>query len=138
MAKQKKLKRAEQADEPQTGRLGQFGSAIAQIAEEKGIDKKKVLEAIESALAAAYKKDYGRRGQHIRAQFDEITGGAEFFLVKEVVDETTRVFEPEEPADAEATRGEEGKIAKEKKFEEKIGFQYNVEDNGALFVKIND
>ncbi|MFH0930298.1 MAG: transcription termination factor NusA [Candidatus Moraniibacteriota bacterium] len=102
MAKQKKLKRPEQTDESQTGRLGQFGSAIAQIAEEKGIDKKKVLEAIESALAAAYKKDYGRRGQHIRAQFDEITGGADFFLVKEVVDETTRVFELEEPADAEA------------------------------------
>jgi N utilization substance protein A len=101
MAKQKKLKRTEQTDESQTGRLGQFGSAIAQIAEEKGIDKKKVLEAIESALAAAYKKDYGRRGQHIRAQFDEITGGANFFLVKEVVDETTRVFELEEPADAE-------------------------------------
>ena len=96
MAKQKKLKKTEASDESQTGRLGQFGSAIAQIAEEKGIDKGKVIEAIESALAAAYKKDYGRRGQHIRAQFDEITGGADFFLVKEVVDETTRVFEPEE------------------------------------------
>lgn len=96
MAKQKKLKKTEASDESQTGRLGQFGSAIAQIAEEKGIDKKKVIEAIESALAAAYKKDYGRRGQHIRAQFDEITGGSDFFLVKEVVDETTRVFEPEE------------------------------------------
>lgn len=102
MAKQKKLKKTEASDESQTGRLGQFGSAIAQIAEEKGIDKKKVIEAIESALAAAYKKDYGRRGQHIRAQFDEITGGADFFLVKEVVDETTRVFEPEEE-EADAT-----------------------------------
>jgi len=102
MAKQKKLKKVEQSDESQTGRLGQFGSAIAQISEEKGIDKKKVIEAIESALAAAYKKDYGRRGQHIRAQFDEVTGGADFFLVKEVVDETTRVFEPEEEGDANA------------------------------------
>ena len=119
MAKQKKLKKTEATDESQTGRLGQFGSAIAQIAEEKGIDKQKVIEAIESALAAAYKKDYGRRGQHIRAQFDEVTGGADFFLVKEVVDETTRVFETEEPADAEAMAGEEGKIAKEKKFAEK-------------------
>jgi len=50
------------------------------------------LKAIESALAAAYKKDYGRRGQHIRAAFSEITGGADFYLVKEVVDETTRVL----------------------------------------------
>jgi N utilization substance protein A len=103
MAKQKKLKKTTSSDESQTGRLGQFGSAIAQIAEEKGINKGKVIEAIESALAAAYKKDYGRRGQHIRAQFDEITGGADFFLVKEVVDETTRVFEPEEEEGTDAT-----------------------------------
>lgn len=110
MAKQKKLKKTQKTDESQSGRLGQFGSAIAQIAEEKGIDKKKVIEAIESALAAAYKKDYGRRGQHIRAAFNEATGGADFFLVKEVVDETTRVFEPEETADAEAMTGEKGKM----------------------------
>ncbi|MCX6766826.1 MAG: transcription termination factor NusA [Candidatus Moranbacteria bacterium] len=119
MARPKKMKKAIADDESQTGRLGQFGSAIAQIAEEKGIDKKKVIEAIESALAAAYKKDYGRRGQHIRAEFDEVTGGADFYLVKEIVDETTRVFEDEteetevrdqerpEPSFAEAAEGEE-------------------------------
>src|SRR4030043_2290979 len=96
MARPKKLKKVKSDDDSQTGRLGQFGSAIAQIAEEKGIDKKKVIEAIESALAAAYKKDYGRRGQPIRAEVNEGTGGADFFLVKEVADETTRVFEPAE------------------------------------------
>jgi len=101
MAKNKKLKKTPKDDESQTGRLGQFGSAIAQIAEEKGIDKEKVIEAIESALAAAYKKDYGRRGQHIRAEFNEMTGGADFYLVKEVVDETTRVFEEEEEAETD-------------------------------------
>jgi len=111
MARPKKMKKTVDTDESQTGRLGQFGSAIAQIAEEKGIDKKKVIEAIESALAAAYKKDYGRRGQHIRAEFDEVTGGADFYLVKEVVDETTRVFEEEieEPSFAEATEGKPAK-----------------------------
>src|SRR4030042_4609383 len=114
----KKKKKATQSDDSQSGRLGQFGSAIAQIAEEKGIDKEKVIEAIESALAAAYKKDYGRRGQHIRADFNEVTGGADFFLVKEVADETTRVFEPAEaeiPAEAEALAGKpEKKIPEEK------------------------
>ncbi|HUD08616.1 MAG TPA: transcription termination factor NusA [Candidatus Saccharimonadales bacterium] len=104
-------------DESQTGRLGQFGSAIAQIAEEKGIDKKKVIEAIESALAAAYKKDYGRRGQHIRAEFDEVTGGSDFYLVKEIVDETTRVFE-DDPADAEALAGKPEENIPEKKAHE--------------------
>ena len=81
-------------------RLGEFGSAIMQIAEEKGIPKEKVIETVEAALAAAYKKDYGKRGRNIRAKFDEKTGSAKFFLVKEVVDETTRELADEktEPA----------------------------------------
>jgi N utilization substance protein A len=74
------------------GRLGEFGSAIAQISEEKGIDKAKVIETIEAALAAAYKKDYGKKGQHIKAVFDEVTGSSKFFKLLEVVDETTREF----------------------------------------------
>ena len=120
MAKRKKLSKTNEEEQP-TGRLGQFGSAIAQICEEKGISKEKVVEAIESALAAAYKKDYGKRGQHIRAEFDEVTGGANFFLVKEIVDETTRVFEVEEPAQilpaAEVETGK--KKEKEKDIEKK-------------------
>ena len=59
-------KKAEESQN-QTGRLGEFGSAIMQIAEEKGIPKEVVIETIEAALAAAYKKDYGKRGQRIRA-----------------------------------------------------------------------
>jgi N utilization substance protein A len=106
MAKRKKIATE---DDAQSGRLGQFGSAIAQICEEKGISKEKVVEAIESALAAAYKKDYGRRGQHIRAEFNEVTGGADFYLVKEVVDETTRVFEEEEIEQTDDSSHEEKK-----------------------------
>lgn len=75
--------------------LGQFGSAIAQICEEKGIDKDKVVETIEAALAAAYKKDYGKKGQIIIAKMDEKTGDVEFKQLKEVVDETTRTIDPE-------------------------------------------
>jgi len=103
----KKKKTVSQTEDAQTGRLGQFGSAIAQICEEKGISKDKVVEAIESALSAAYKKDYGRKGQHIRAEFNEITGVADFYLVKEVVDETTRIFENvDETEEAEQAKSE--------------------------------
>lgn len=66
-----------------------------QIAEEKGIPKNIVIETIEAALAAAYKKDYGKRGQRIRAEFSEVSGDAKFFLLKDVVDETNREFAPE-------------------------------------------
>ncbi|MDO9231600.1 MAG: transcription termination factor NusA [bacterium] len=89
MAK-KKAKKDEENES--AGRTGDFSSAISALCEEKGISKEKVVETIEAALAAAYKKDYGKRGQNIRSEFDELTGGAKFFLVKEVVDETTREF----------------------------------------------
>jgi N utilization substance protein A len=101
------------------GRLGEFGSAIMQIAEEKGIPKNVVIETIEAALAAAYKKDYGKRGQRIRAEFSEVSGGAKFFLVKDVVDETTREF-VEEGAE------EEVEVSEEVEGEEKLP-RYNSE-----------
>ena len=93
MAKAKKAKKGEEA---QAGHLGDFGSAISALCEEKGISKDKVIETIEAALSAAYKKDYGKKGQNIKAVFDEKTGGTKFFLVKEVVDETLREFVTEE------------------------------------------
>ncbi|KKQ53059.1 MAG: NusA antitermination factor [Parcubacteria group bacterium GW2011_GWD2_38_11] len=82
---------AEESQEQGT-RLGEFGSAILQIAEEKGIAKSVIIETIEAALSAAYKKDYGKRGQRIRAQFNEVGGDTKFFLIKDVVDETLREF----------------------------------------------
>lgn len=48
----------------------QFMSALKQISEEKGISEQSVLETIEAAIAAAYKRDYGKRGQIIRAKLD--------------------------------------------------------------------
>lgn len=64
-----------------------FSSAIAQIAEEKGISAEKVLETIEQALAAAYKKDYGKKGQVIRAKLDYESGDVQFCQAKMVVDD---------------------------------------------------
>ena len=65
--------------------LKDFASAIAQIAEEKGILKEKVLESIEQALAAAYKKDYGKKGQIIKAKLDPESGRVKFWQLKLVV-----------------------------------------------------
>lgn len=73
--------------------LGQFSGAISQICEEKGLEKDKVIEAVEMALAAAYKKDYGRKGQIIVAKLDGKTGEVNFKRFIEVVDETTRNLE---------------------------------------------
>src|SRR3989344_399896 len=63
----------------------QFISAIKQIAEEKGIPEDKVMDTIQMAIAAAYKKDYGEKGQDIRAKLDSETGNVEITQVKIVV-----------------------------------------------------
>ncbi|HEY4503526.1 MAG TPA: transcription termination factor NusA [Candidatus Paceibacterota bacterium] len=71
-------------------------SVLQQLEEERGIPKEKMLEAIELALATAYKKEYGKKGQIIRAIFDSNSGKVEFYQVKIVVDESKVIMEDEE------------------------------------------
>ncbi len=70
-------------------------SVLDQLEQEKGISKASSIETIESALASAYKKEYGKRGQIIRANFDIETGKTDFFQIKIVVDETIAKTEEE-------------------------------------------
>jgi N utilization substance protein A len=93
MAKKKEVETEETGSFSE--RLGDFGAAVLQLAEEKGISKEKILEIVGASLAAAYKKDYGKRGQVILGEFDEVSKVAKYFLAKEVVDETTREFAEE-------------------------------------------
>lgn len=88
--------------------FGDFATVMAQIAEEKGIDKDRVVDTVAAAIAAAYKKEYGKKGQNIRAEFDPVSGDMKFFLVKEVVDETTREF-PVDEDDKDTESDEKGK-----------------------------
>ena len=62
-------------------------SALEQLEQERGISKDKIIDAIESALAAAYKKDYGKKGQIVRTKLDMDTGKTDFVQVKIVVDD---------------------------------------------------
>ena len=88
-----------------------FISAIEQICEEKGISEKRVLETIEMALSAAYRKEYNRKGQNIKIKFDLKTGQMEVFQVKLVVDKTMLKPEGEENEEIEKEdeENEEGK-----------------------------
>jgi len=72
--------------------LKTMNSALEQLEAERKIPKEKIIEAIEQALAAAYKKDYGKRGQIVRAHFDLNTGTTTFIQIKKAVDETTAVM----------------------------------------------
>jgi len=60
-------------------------SAILEITEEKGIPQKKILEVIESAVSAAYKKEYGKKKEKFEAKLDPKTGKIDFWQVKKVV-----------------------------------------------------
>ncbi|NNM83607.1 transcription termination/antitermination protein NusA [Candidatus Parcubacteria bacterium] len=60
--------------------------------EDRGISRSTMVDAIESAMATAYKREYGKRGQVIRARLDLNTGTISFEQVKTVVDETTVRF----------------------------------------------
>ena len=81
--------------------------ALGQLEEERGIPADKVIDAIEHALAAAYKKDYGKKGQIVRAHFDLETGATEFYQVKIVVEPNMLRPEPEEGEEIEEHISEE-------------------------------
>ena len=70
-------------------------SAIAQIAEERGISAEKVIETIEMAIAAAYKKEYGKKGQIIKCKLSPKTGEAKFWQVFQAVDKSMIYSEEE-------------------------------------------
>ena len=73
-----------------------INSVLSELEEVRGIPRASIIEAIEAALATAYKKEYGKRGQIIRTTFDIATGQTEFFQVKIVVDGTKVIFDENE------------------------------------------
>jgi len=72
--------------------LKQLKASLEQLEEERHLPKEKIVSAIEDSLTAAYKKDYGKKGQIIRAKLDFDTGKTEFYQVKIVVDDSTVRF----------------------------------------------
>lgn len=74
--------------------------------EDRGISRDTMMEAIESAMATAYKKEYGKRGQVVRAKLDMNSGGVSFEQVKTIVDDTMVRFVTEEEETAPETEQE--------------------------------
>jgi N utilization substance protein A len=69
--------------------IKQMKVALEILETEKRIPKEKIIDAIEQSLAAAYKKDYGEKGQIVRCHLDMDTGAMHFEQVKIVADEST-------------------------------------------------
>lgn len=77
-----------------------INSVLNQLENDRGIPREKALDAIEQALASAYKKEYGKRGQIVKADFNQEEGSVNFQQVKEVVDDSTVQLSDEESPDS--------------------------------------
>jgi N utilization substance protein A len=75
--------------------IKELTKALKQVADEKGLEPDQVLDVIESSIAAAYKREYGERGEAVKCKLDQKTGELHFWQVKTVVDDTTVRFAEE-------------------------------------------
>ena len=67
--------------------LKQMSTLVDIIAEEKGLPRDIVLNVIEQAIAAAWRKDNGTREMNVRAMLNTKTGEADVFISREVIED---------------------------------------------------
>lgn len=67
--------------------LKQMSTMVDIIAEEKGLPKDTVLNVIEQAIAAAWRKDNGDREMNVRAILNTKSGEADVFVAREVIED---------------------------------------------------
>ena len=67
--------------------MSEITKAIQVVCDEKGLKYEDVLEAVQSALAAAYRKDFGNRQQNIKVIYDPETTNMKVWDEKEVVED---------------------------------------------------
>ncbi|MEX0918087.1 MAG: transcription termination factor NusA [Candidatus Paceibacterota bacterium] len=94
-----------------------INAVLAEMEEERGIPRERMLDAIEQALATAYKKEFGKRGQIVRTEFDIATGTTTFNQIKIVVDESMIRDEDEEDEEDEPTDDETIELDKKVRFD---------------------
>lgn len=87
--------------------LNNLIETIDEICREKGLSKESVLEAIEKALATAYRKDFGEKNQNIQVKLDLKSGQMEIFDLKTVVEDLPEEVEVEEEDDDRRGKKEE-------------------------------
>jgi len=85
--------------------LKNLASAIVEIAEERGIPENKIVDVITEAIASAYKKEYGKKKQKIKAKLDLKSGHLDFWQEKEVVDDSIILSGEETDDDIETDDG---------------------------------
>ncbi len=64
-----------------------FLEALTELEKEKGISKESLIETVEQALLAAYKKHYGEEDSSIEVEINRVTGDVKVYEIKTVVEE---------------------------------------------------
>jgi len=96
-----------------------INSVLQELEEERGIPRERMLDAISQSLATAYKKEFGKRNQVVRASFDLNTGTTTFEQIKTVVDESMLREESEDEGEIEEEEiVEDGTEPKKVRFDE--------------------
>ncbi len=103
--------------------LKNFTLALSQIAEEKDLPLEKIIEVVEIALSAAYKKDFGKKGEVIKAKLNPQNGDIKFWQVLFVVDESM-IYSEEELAEM-SEQEPEYEMEKEEELEEGKKLRFN-------------
>ncbi|MBD3248137.1 transcription termination/antitermination protein NusA [Candidatus Falkowbacteria bacterium] len=81
--------------------MSELTTAIRTVCDEKGLSYDSVIETIELALAAAYRKDYGQKNQNIKVEFDPETGKSKVMDVKTVVEDLPEDYDEEKAREAD-------------------------------------
>lgn len=67
--------------------LKQMTAMVGVIAEEKGLPEETVLDVVQMAIAAAWRKDHGDKDMNVRALLDMKTGKATVYIGREVIED---------------------------------------------------
>jgi len=121
--------------------VSEFVSAMNQIAAERGIDPEEVLEALESAILIAYKKEHFKDeyrkeekeegeeekkiGENLSVELDRNTGEFKLFAIKEVVNKT-------EDPESEIALNEAEYISSNIEIGDSVQIEMPVEDLGRI------
>ena len=71
--------------------IKQMMTMVDVISEEKGLPKETVLDVIQQAIAAAWRKDNGTKDMDVRCELNTNDGTAEVFIQREVVEDDVEV-----------------------------------------------
>ena len=99
--------------------MSELSSAIKQICDEKALSFEAVITTIESALAAAYRKDFGEKNQNIKVEFDPETGESKVFDVKTVVEDMPEEDEEEVISNLPAGKAGRSEVKSDEKIKSK-------------------